>query len=107
MKERRFKHWAYLNEEGMKIFGVVFPDKKVPILSMIPQCVKLPIGDKQIYKVYFDELTDKQTEKIINILVEKQGGPKEELEKQIKEYGLPLRRELTTGSGTNQIGLFL
>jgi len=107
MKERRFKHWAYLNEEGMKIFGDVFPDKTVPILSMIPQYVKLPIGDKRIYKVYFDELTDEQIEKIINILVEKQGGPREDLEKQIKEYGLPLREELTSGSGTNHVELFL
>jgi len=107
MKERKFKHWAYLNEEGMKVFGAVFPDKTVPVLSMICQVTALPIGDKEIYMVYFDELTDEQIEKIINILVEKQGGPREDLEKQIKEYGLPLRRELTSGSGTNHIGLFL
>jgi len=107
MKERRFKHWAYLNDEGMKIFGPVFPDKKVPVLSMICQTVNLPIGDKRVYKVYFEELTDEQIEKIINILIEKQGGPREDLEKQIKEYGLPLREELTSGSGTNHIGLFL
>jgi len=106
MKERRFKHWAWLNEEGMKIFGDVFPDKKVPVLSMIPQWVYLPIGNKTIYKVYFEEVTDEQIEKIINILVEKQGGPREDLEKQIKEYGLPLREELTSGSGTNHPGLF-
>jgi len=34
---RRFKHWAYLNEEGMEIFGDAFPDKTVPVLSMIPK----------------------------------------------------------------------
>ena len=107
MKERRFKHWAWLKDEGMKIFGSVFPDKKVPVLSMLPQWVKLPIGNKKIYKVYFEELTEEQIEKIINILIEKQGGPKEDLEKQIKYYGLPLREELTSGSGTNHIGLFL
>ena len=106
MKERKFKHWAWLNEEGMKIFGAVFPDRKVPVLSMIWQTATLPIGDKDIFKVYLEELTDEQIETLFEILVEKFKAPREDLEKQIKEYGLPLRRELTNGSGTNNPGLF-
>ena len=106
MKERRFKHWAYLNEEGMKLFGAVFPDKEVPVLSMLWQVVTLPIGDKEIFKVYLGELTDEQNETLFEILVEKFKASREDVEKHIKEYGLPLRRELTNGSGTNNPRLF-
>jgi len=106
MRKRKVKHWAYLNEEGMKIFGAVFPDGKVPVLSMLWQVATLPIGDKEIFKVYLGELTDEQNETLFEILVEKFKAPREDIEKQIKEYGFPLRRELTNGSGTNNPGLF-
>ena len=105
MTERRFKHWAYLNEEGMKIFGAVFPDTMVPVLSFLWQVATLPIGDKEIFMVSLDELTDEQMDLLFEILVEKFDAPREEIEKHIKEDGLPLRRELTKGSGTNHIGL--
>jgi len=107
MKERRFKHWAYLNEEGMKMFGAVFPDRKVPVLSMIWSVATLPIGDQEIFMVYLEELTDEQIETLFEVLVEKFQAPREDIEKHIKEDGLPLRRELTNGSGTNHPGLFI
>ena len=105
MKERKFKHWAYLNEKGMKIFGAVFPDKKVPVLSFLWQTATLPIGDQEVFIVYLEELTDEQLDILYEILVEKFDAPREEIEKHIKKDGLPLRRELTSGSGTNHIGL--
>jgi len=107
MKKRRFKHWAYLNEEGMKTFGPVFPDRKVPVLSMIWQTVTLPIGNKEVFMVYFEELTNEQMNILLDILVKKFKAPKEDVENYIKKDGLPLRRELTNGSGTNHPGLFL
>jgi hypothetical protein len=96
-----------LNEEGMKLFGAVFPDKKVPVLSMISQAANLPGGDKEVFMVYLEELTDEQKGILLDILVEKFDCSRKELEKDIEKHGLPLRRELTNGAGTNHLGLFI
>jgi len=40
-EKRRFRHWAYLNEKGRKLYGEIFPDGQVPLLSMIPQMAQL------------------------------------------------------------------
>ena len=35
-KVRRFWHRVWLNAKGMKLFGDVFSDRMVPVVSMIP-----------------------------------------------------------------------
>lgn len=108
--KRRFKHWAYLNEEGEKIWSDVFPDSKVPVLSMIPKYGSLgsPEATPQHYfVVYVRELSDEQIEGILDILTEKFNAPREEMRTEFMEHGIPLRQSLTNGSGTNHPGLFL
>ena len=106
---RRFKHWAYLNEDGMKLFGEVFPDKTVPVLSMI--CKTGSVGEPEnivdFFTVQWDELTEDQRDSILSILSKKFGVKKYEIKGQIEEIGLPLRKSLTNGSGTNHPGLFI
>ena len=109
MKERKFKHWAYLNPEGMKMFGHIFPNRRVPVLSMIWK--KGEVGETgnviDFFTVQWNELTDEQRDNVLGILSDKFKVPILEIEKQILKVGMPLRRSLTNGSGTNHPGLFL
>ena len=106
---RRFKHWAYLNPEGMEIWGEVFPDRTVPVLSMIPQYGPLGSLDsppEYYFKVEWDELTQDQEEEILALLASKFGVTNAEIKGQVAEIGLPLRESLTNGSGTDHPGFF-
>ncbi|MCL5877893.1 MAG: hypothetical protein M1540_08800 [Candidatus Bathyarchaeota archaeon] len=38
---RKYQTWAYLNAEGKKLWGDVFPDGEIPIQSMIAQAATL------------------------------------------------------------------
>ena len=106
---RRFKHWAYLNEEGMKLFGEVFPNKTVPVVSMISTAGKLgsPDNIEEYFKVQWDELTDEQHDGILTILSDRFNVTKSQIKGQIAEIGMPLRRTLTNGSGINHPGFFM
>ena len=107
---RRFKHWAYLNKEGMETWKEVYPDGTVPVLSMIPQYGPLGSPDappQRYFVVYIEELTEEQIEKTLDILTERFNVPREEMREEFMEHGIPLRRSLTSGSGTNHPGLFL
>ena len=105
-----FKHWAHLNEEGLKTWKGMFPNGIVPVLSMIPQNGHLGAPDsppQPFYIVNLKELSEKQIEKILDILTERFQAPREEMRKEFMLNGIPLRQSLTSGSGTNQLGLFL
>jgi len=107
---RMTQHWAYLNEEGMKTWGHIYPDKTVPVLSMIPQYGPLGPPDsppQHYFLVYLAELTEKQLEATLDILTERFQAPREVMRKEFMEHGLPLRQSLTNGSGTNNPGMFL
>ena len=106
---RKFKHWAYLNDEGMDLFGQVFPDNTVPVLSMIWKTGSLgdPENIEDYFTVQWDELTEEQRDLILEILSKKFCVNKNDIKGQIEKIGLPLRRSLTNGSGTNHPGLFI
>ena len=108
MTSRKFKHWAYLNKEGMELFGKVFKNRQVPVISMIPKTGPLGIHEniEEYFKVQWDELKDDQRDEILNILSKKFGVTKKQVKDQIAESGLPLRSSLTNGSGTNHPGFF-
>ena len=109
MYKRRFNHWAYLNPEGMKEWGHIFPDRTGPVISMIWQTGELGSPDNVVdyFTVQWNELTDDQKDKILKKLADKFKVSASLIEKDIKELGIPLRRSLTNGSGTNHPGLFL
>ena len=107
MDKRKFKHWAYLNDEGKKEWGEIFPSGEVPVLSMMPQHLKLGGKIESAFLVYIPELKDEQFEAIIDKISEKFDAPKALIRKDFLESGLPLRASLTSGSGTNHPGLFL
>ena len=109
MSKRRFKHWAYLNPEGMEEWGHIFPDRKVPVLSMIWKTGEVgePGNVIDFFTVQWDELTDVQKDNILGMLSDKFKVSILEIEKQRMKVGMSLRRSLTNGSGTNHPGLFI
>ena len=104
----RFHHWTYLNQKGMEMFGEVFPSKEVPVISMIPIMMRLGGKPTRAYKVDLSQLSEEQKEKLLKLMAKKFNAPIEPIKAQIEKDGfIPLREELTSGSGTDQIGLFI
>lgn len=104
----RFHHWTHLNEEGKKIYGTIFPDGIVPVVVMIASVAKL--GDKttRMYTVDLKQLSEKQINQLLELMAKKFHAPKEAIRQQIEKDGfIPLRESLTSGSGTDQMGLFI
>ena len=108
-EKNRWQHWAYLNDEGKRLWGDVFPNGIVPVMVMIPQSASLEGQDKimSVFLINEKELTPEQIDLILTKLATKFNAPKEEIRKDMLKSHIPLRRELTNGSGTNQMGLFL
>jgi len=102
-------HWVYLNEEGKKLYGGIFPEGQLPVISMIPQLAKLGDLEKvsQVYLIRVGDLTSEQFTKIVDLVVKNLGGSRADIERDFKEHNIPLRAELTSGSGTDNIGFFL
>ena len=106
----RFHHWVHLNEEGKKLFGSVFSDGIVPVKVMLPQGATLQgqSGVQRVYKVDWQQLSDEQKHKLLEILANKFGADKKLIGQQFDKDGfIPLRSKYVSGSGTDQVGLFL
>ena len=106
---RKFKHWAHLNEEGKETWGDIFPNGMIPVVSMIHRTGPLgePDNIEDYFMVQWDEFSDEQKDETISIACEKFGCSPREFLKHVEEFGLPLRKSLTSGSGTNHPGLFV
>ena len=107
MIERRFKHWIYLNEEGKKLYGSIFDDKDVPVLSMIPMVTSIAGHPEKVYLLYHEELSDAQIDQLLALLSEKFNAPKEDIKEQMLKDRLPIREKYVSGAGTNHPGLFM
>lgn len=105
----KYRTWAYLNEEGKKVWGDIFPDGEVPVRSIISQRARLEgmKDEMRVFLVEWAELTESQKDAILSRLSEKSGAPKEAILKDILKIGLPLREKYTNGSGTTRMGLFI
>jgi hypothetical protein len=91
---------AILNDEGMRLFGDMFPDKKIPILHPLRSETELEgLGETQIYFVNIPLLrkTDESTyQKLIKKLSEKFNAPIKAMDEEFNKNGLPLRAELVS-----------
>lgn len=106
----KFHHWVHLNEEGKKLFGLVFLDGIVPVKVMLPQGATLQgqNGVQRVYKVDWQQLSDHQKEMLLELLSNKFGAPKKVIRNQIEQDGfIPLREKYVSTAGTDQIGLFI
>ena len=77
MNPRRFKHWIFLNEEGQKLYGDIFPDGEIPVLCMIPTLGGIEGKPERLYLIYHEELSDEQIDQMLTLLSRKFGADKE------------------------------
>ena len=104
---RRFRPWAFLNDEGKKLYGEVFPDGMVPVVNMIPGTAVIGGQEEKIYLVCHEELSEVQTEKLVKLLAVVFGALEAAVKAELLKDRVPLRAKYTDGSGTNQLGLFI
>lgn len=105
-----YQDWCYLNDNGMKDYGDIFPTTQVPILSMIPIMFEHPQLDepKKAYLLRGSDLTKEQIEKLIDKASKKfVEFDKEEMRTHILTNQIPIRAELTSGAGTKRIYMYL
>lgn len=101
-------HWVHLNTEGMNIYGLIFPDGIVPVKVMLPNPAKLGGQPHKMFKVDVAQLSQDQLRQLLELMSRKFHAPKDEIGRQIETDGfIPLRASLTSGSGTDQLGLFI
>lgn len=105
----KYETWAYLNDEGKRMWGEIFPDGEVPVRSILTQQAKLE-GIKELERTFLVDwvaLTENQKDAILSRLSQKSGASKETILKDILKIGLPLREKYTNGAGTTRLGLIL
>jgi hypothetical protein len=100
---RRFKHWIFLNEEGKKLYGDIFPDGNIPVLSMIPSMV----GIERVFLIYHEELSNEQIDQVLTLLSRKFGADKELIRHEMLKNRIPIREKYVSSAGTNHLGLFI
>ncbi len=109
MKE--YDSWAHLNDDGMEKLGDVFPDKIIPILSIIHLNFEHPDFEEtqSAYLISGPDLTEDQLNKLVEKTTLKFGDEekKEEIKKIILDNQLPIRTCLVSGAGTKNVHMFL
>jgi len=104
---RRFKHWIFLNEEGKKLYGDIFPDGQVPVLSMIPTWGSIEGNAERLYLIYHEEMSNEQIDQMLTLLSRKFGADKELIRQEMLKNCIPIREKYVSSAGTNHPGLFI
>jgi len=106
-QKRRFRHWAFLNSEGKKVFGDVFPDGMVPVVSMIPGVAVVGDQEEKIYLVCHEELSEVQIARLSQLLAAKFGATDVAVMVELLKNRIPLRAKYTDGVASNALALFV
>jgi hypothetical protein len=85
---------AYLNSDGVYVWGEVFPNYKVQCLgySYLPNTDKFN-GKEFVFWVDFKALTPEQKHQVMQILSDKSGVAQIDVHRNILKNGLPLREK--------------
>ena len=109
--EQQYASWADLNDEGMKELGDIFPEKRIPIVSIISISFEHPTlkTPETAYILNGKDLTEEQLYKLIEKTALKFGDAdkKTEIKQFILNNELPVRTCLTSGAGTKNVHMFL
>ena len=106
-KPRRFRFWVYLNAAGMKLWGDVFPDGVVPVVSMIPKIAVFKEGQARFYLVFHEEMSGDQISGLTKKLAIQFDAPEADVRAQMLKDRIPLREMFTDGAGTDGLPLFV
>ena len=101
--------WVRLNDEGMKVWGDVFPDGKVPVRSLNFHDAALEGfgGKERVILVSWNGLSRVQKNGVLAKIGERSGASKEAVLKDILKIGLPLRERYTTGVVAAELRFFI
>jgi len=95
MEQRQFKHWANLNDEGKKLFGKIWEDGTVPVVSMVPTWCGIEGKPEQCYLIRHEEMASEQINLMLEVLANRFGAPKSVIEAEMKKNRLPIRGKLS------------
>jgi len=107
MSRRRYKSWAFLNDEGKKLYGAIFPIGSIPIVSIIPQIANLGGKDEKVYMVLHEEIPDVQIDQLLTLLASKFKASKEDVRAAMLKDRIPIREKYVWGVGTDGLPLFI
>jgi predicted Fe-S protein YdhL (DUF1289 family) len=101
--------WVCLNDAGMRVWGDVFPDGKVPVCSLDFQEANLEGAGRseRVILVNWAALSSMQRDAVLAKISERSGAPKEAILKDILKVGLPLRERYTTGVVAAELRFFI
>jgi len=103
--------WAHLNEEGMKELGDIFPEKTIPIVSLIQIKFTHPTLNtpETAYILQGRDLTETELEKLIDKTAKKfnDESKRDEIKDCILKNQIPVRTCLTSGAGTKNVHLYM
>ena len=101
--------WVSLNDAGMRVWGDVFPDGKVPVCSMDFHDATLEgVGGKErVILVSWAALKKAQKDGVLAKISERSGASKDAILENILKVGLPLRERYTTGTVVAELRFFI
>jgi len=106
-----YNTWAHLNEEGMKEFGDIFPEKTIPIVSLIHVKFTHPTLNtpETAYILRGRDLTETELGKLIDRIAKKfnDESKRDEIKDCILKDQIPVRTGITSGAGTKAVHLYM
>jgi hypothetical protein len=106
-QKRRFRHWVFLNPIGKKLYGTVFSDGMVPVVSMIPATAIVGGEEEKVYLVFHQEMSEDQISNLVKLLAEKFGAREVDVKNELLKNRIPLRAKYTEGAATDGLALFV
>ena|SRR3990167_287833 len=95
--------FAYLNEEGKKELGHIFPDS-IPVFCMISENAILEGTEQvvQVYRIDLARLTEEQRKMCFDYVAQKRQGNRIQVEHELTKLGfIPLQSKWVSGAGTD------
>lgn len=106
----KYEYWGHLSELGEKELGHIFPDRVVPLKTLL--CERATLEGKEgvhgIYKVDASLLTETQYNLILEHLHDRSGFSVEGMKEDFKKDGfIPMSSKYISASGTSRLYMFI
>ena len=98
--------FVWLNEEGKKVWGDVFPGSKIPVTSLDFRKADLG-GQEEVVMVAWHALSKDVKTKVAKKIADAINVPIENVLNEIEKVGLPLRKKYTTGIIAAELRFFI
>lgn len=97
--------YALLTKKGMKQFGHIFPDGRIPLRHILMQEAKIADYSGIIYWADYEKFTEKQKQQIQDFMIKIRKIPEKEFDRFLKENHncIPLRSELVSAVSSSDV----